>query len=167
MIKRNLLKSFLALPLVPLGQVVQAAATITDPAVSFTWAHSDAGLTCTLEASTRGWVAVGFNSERRLKGTRFVMAARTGDRVRVEEYIARVPARERVAALGLAPAVTEAVLTHIPGGSRLRVTFSERFRDQPALSLAPGRTTHLMLAWSHETDFDHHSAWRAHYDITL
>ncbi|MGC3938806.1 hypothetical protein ACOTTU_13465 [Roseobacter sp. EG26] len=167
MLKRTLLKSICALPLWSWPEMSGAAGQITERDVSFDWRHTRDRLVCTFHAPTCGWLAVGFNAERTLKGTRFVIAARADDTLLVEEHIAIVPGHDPVEKLGLSRAVTRAEVVHTPGGSQLRFAYPLTFPDQPRLSLAPKMATHLLLAWSQDTDFDHHSAWRKHYDITL
>ncbi|WP_263846076.1 DOMON domain-containing protein [Roseobacter sinensis] len=162
-----MLKSICALPLLPWAGAARAAGQIIDGDVSFDWHHTHERLTCALRAPTKGWLAVGFNADKTLKGTRFVMAALAKGVERVEDRIAVVPTHAQVETLGLSSALTDTEITHTQGGSILRFSYPVTFRDQPRLSLAPDSTVHLMLAWSQDTDFDHHSAWRKHYDITL
>ncbi|MEL6678417.1 MAG: hypothetical protein AAFQ51_06895 [Pseudomonadota bacterium] len=162
--KRTLLKSLCALPALGWAGHARADGRIAVDDVSFDWHHTGDALTSTLTAPTRGWVAVGFNGARRLEGTRFVIAERADGVPRFAERIAVVPTHEPVEAFGLTRALHGAELRHIPGGSRLTFSYPT---DLPGLALAPGSATHLMLAWSHAPEFDHHSAWRRHLDITL
>jgi len=130
--------------------------------VVFSWAHDADRVRMALAIATAGWIAVGFNDRRTLAGTRFVIAsAITG---RIEERIARVPDHAPIAALGIAPAIAEAAVAFESGRSVLRFAMPHRLSSQ---SLAPGSAVHLMLAWSPETDFAHHSAWRRHVDVVL
>jgi hypothetical protein len=39
--------------------------------------------------------------------------------------------------------------------------------DPSDVMLVAGSPTHLVLAWSHESDFDHHSADRGAADVLL
>jgi hypothetical protein len=39
--------------------------------------------------------------------------------------------------------------------------------DPSDVTLVPGSPTHLVLAWSHESDFDHHSADRDAVNVLL
>lgn len=133
----------------------------------FNWHHEGSSLTGSYSAPTPGWVAVGFNERRELQNTHFIIAAVSTNPVRIEEHVALVPEHREVSALGVAPALVRAGGTYRGGTSNLEFSLPHRFPGRPGLSLAPGGGVHLMLAWSHEPDFGHHSAWRQHFDITL
>ena len=140
---------------------------IVDGEVAFSWKHEADRLFGELSAPTAGWIAVGFNERRTLKGTRFVIAAVSMSPIRAEEHIALVPDHRNVSALGLSPALNHVSGSYSQGLSRLEFSLPHQFRGRPALRLAPGASPHLMLAWSQDTDFTHHSAWRRHYDVQL
>lgn len=143
-----------------------AGKTLSAGQMEISWHNANGRLHVRLSARTRGWIAVGFNSKRDLKGTRFVIASVAGP-LRAEEHIAQVPAHKEVTALGLAPALQDVQGQYKAPLSHLSFSLPETFPDQPNLALAPGAEVYLMLAWSHEPDFDHHSAWRQHFDVTL
>lgn len=140
---------------------------ISDAGVTFSWTHDSDRLRCMISAPTRGWIAAGFNETSGLRGTRFVMAAVSIRPMRVSERIALVPDHREITAHGGVPALRDADGSYEEGRSRLSFSLPHKFEDRPALSLRPGSHAHLMLAWSHETEFDHHSAWRRHFPITL
>lgn len=131
--------------------------------MDFRWIHRDERLHCTLSGKTEGWIAVGFNAARPLANTRFVIAS-AGGSLRIEEHIALVPDHRSVEALGIAPALAATSGQYAYGMSLVAFSLPQQLPD---LNLASGVRTHLMLAWSHHADFDHHSAWRKHFDITL
>ena len=133
--------------------------------VTFHWQHRDGQLWANLAAPTSGWIAVGFNDTPTLQGTRFVIAAVSHSPIRVEEHIALVPEHREVSTLGLPPAILTSHGFYQYGVSRLEFALPEVIPQ--SLDLRPGTNTHLMLAWSQEIDFDHHSAWRRHFNITL
>lgn len=141
--------------------------TIRPDGVSFSWRHEDERLFARLEAPTQGWIAAGFNDEPSLKNTRFVIAAPSQAPLRAEDHIALVPDHRNVVDLGLSPAVSDIAGTTTSKGSALEFSLPHRFGERPTLTLGPGSRTYLMLAFSHEADFAHHSAWRRHFTITL
>jgi hypothetical protein len=154
------------------GALVSRAAaetgkTVADDGVRFAWSHRGGRLHAILEAPTRGWIAAGFNAAATLEGTRFVIAAVALARIVAEEHIALVPDHKRVELLGGAPALRDVEGAFATGVSRLRFSLPEAVPGPHPLDLGPGRRTHLMLAWSMAPEFDHHSAWRRHYDVTL
>lgn len=131
------------------------------------WSHSDGQLHVRFDAPTKGWIAVGFNENRRLKGTHFVIAAADGRIVRIEEHVALVPDHKAVRDLGIPPALGNASVSLKENRSYLAFSLPHALPHRPELPLTPGSRVHMMLAWSHSPDFDHHSAWRRHVDIVL
>ncbi len=129
--------------------------------------HEEGRLTSRFTAPTRGWIAVGFNNQRRLKGTRFVIGAMRDGGFYAEEHIAVVPDHPRVQDLGLQSAVER--VSGAASGNQTTMQFSlpHLFADSENPTLLSGTSSYLMLAWSHETDFGHHSAWRKHFLIEL
>lgn len=143
------------------------ARSVTQDDVTFSWRHDNTSLIGTLSAPTKGWIAVGFNEKPELKNTRFIMAATSLAPIRAEEHIARVPDHTSVTELGLKPALKLAQGSYADGRSHLEFQISQKITGRPALSLAPGSRVHVMLAWSQAVAFDHHSAWRKHFPLTL
>lgn len=140
---------------------------VEDSGVKFQWHHKDGRLFGTLSAPTTGWIAVGFNETSGLNNMRFIMAAVSTKPIRVEEHLTRSPRHTNVKELGIASSLADVGGNWDENHSTLNFSLSHIFAGRPSLTLSPGEKTHLMLAWSHETDFDHHSAWRRHYPITL
>ncbi len=174
MTKREFLKtSMAALGGAALSRVSASAAqhedprSIVDAGVTFRWRHEAGRLHATLAAPTPGWIAAGFNEARTLSNTRFVIAAVSTAPIRVEEHIALVPDHQEVGRLGLPRAITDVSGYYDSGLSHLAFSLPQNFPERPSLRLSPGSKTYLMLAWSDEPDFDHHSAWRRHYDLIL
>lgn len=111
-------------------------------------------VTAHLAAPGTGWVAVGFNDRPGLAGARLFMARVRGGEVEVEEHMAQPPRHARV---------DGARVTAIAGreiGGRTVVAF--RFPLEGRLRLQPGRSIHVILAYSESDDFNHHSRVRRH-----
>jgi len=140
---------------------------IVDAGVEFTWRHEADRVRGTLTAPTAGWIAVGFNESPSLRNTWFVIATVSTSPIRAEEHIALVPAHKKIEDLGLEPGLAHVSGYYRDGRSRLEFSLPHTRPKRPSLRLDPGAGVHLMLAWSHETAFDHHSAWRRHYDTVL
>ncbi|MFK8032602.1 MAG: hypothetical protein AB8B94_00540 [Hyphomicrobiales bacterium] len=148
------------------------AMQVEDAGTRFQWYHKDGQLIGKLSAPTDGWIAVGFNDAPTLRNTRFVIAVTAGSSVRAEEHIALVPDHRQVTELGFASALMMVSGSYENGRSHLSFSLLHQIQNQmgtgqPALSLSPGSKVHLMLAWSRAPEFNHHSAWRKHFNITL
>ncbi len=126
---------------------------------AFVWRHEGETIACGFEAPAEGWLAVGFNVVRDLRGTRFVIAATPPPRI--EERLARVPDHIPVAT----PMLISAKVAR--SGHRTSLSFTWPHEIAGGMSLAPGTHAHVMLAWSRSVDFAHHSAWRRHFDVVL
>ncbi len=135
--------------------------------VTLTLTHHGARLHGELTAPTRGWLAAGFNLAAQLRDTRFMIAATCVAYQRFEEHIAVVPQHHSVVSLGLTPNLADTSGDCDKRTSTARFSFPDQFPDGPPLCLAPGTRVQVMLAWSHEPDFDHHSAWRRHVEVEL
>jgi hypothetical protein len=140
---------------------------IGDAGVTFEWRHEDGILVGLLTAPTAGWIAVGFNETPDLRNTRMVMAAVSVSPIRVEEHVALVPDHRPVGQLGQPPIVTQADGAYADSLSTLAFAVTHDVPGRPSLRLSEGANVGVMLAWSHEPDFDHHSAWRRHFPVTL
>lgn len=141
--------------------------SVADDGVTFTWHHQAGRLRGTLSAPSAGWIAVGFNEARSLRNTWFVIASVASKPMRVEEHIALVPDHRNIEDLGITPSIDHVSGFYREGRSQLEFSLPHALPKRPALRLEPGTKIHMMLAWSHEPDFNHHSAWRRHYDLVL
>ena len=152
----------------PMAAGADGERTIALGDMEFSWHHRATRLFGRLSAPGTGWLAVGFNEDRTLRGTRFVIAAVAGGPPRAEVHIALPPDHRPVADVTGHPAD----LRDLDGGfdhgrSKLSFSLPHRSADGAAPDLSPGQWVHLMLAWSHAPEFDHHSAWRGHTDVVL
>ena len=134
--------------------------------VEFSWALEDERLLhgC-LRARTRGWVTVGFNTQPTLDGARLVMGRVVAGNPEIEVHRAQPPRHARIAGADRA--------VRVAGGAQeadfARVCFAMPLGpiDPADVTLVAGAMTHLALAWSHEPDFDHHSADRGAVNVPL
>ena len=143
------------------------AGSIAEGGMTFTWTHAGERLRGTLAAPTRGWLAVGFNDARTLEGTRFVIAAVAGAPPVAEVHVALVPEHPPIEALGGRSGLADVAGVFAGGMSRATFSLPEVGGAPYAADLRAGARTHLMLAWSHGSEFEHHSAWRGHFDVVL
>ena len=122
---------------------------------------------CTFTAPTQGWLAVGFNNEERLRDTRFVIGAMIGESFHFEEHVAQVSDHARVQDAGLVVTADDVSGARVGDGTIMRFSMPMTFPDSNRSITSPKNTTYVMRAWSHHTDFDHHSAWRRHALISI
>ena len=166
--RRLLLVSAALGAVAPITAGAEGARTIALGGMEFAWRHRAGRLHGHLSAPGTGWLAVGFNETRTLKGTRFVIAAVADGRTRAELHVALPPDHRPVEDVTGHPADLRDLDGRFEDGrSWLSFSLPHRSPDRMGLELSPGLSIHLMLAWSHAPDFDHHSAWRGHADVVL
>ncbi len=146
---------------------VAAPSSVSAAGVQFSWSVQGETLHGCMSAATSGWVVVGFNTRATLEGARLVMGRITAGRAHAEVHIAQPPRHlHRRTPEGLER------VSQVSGrqsGGRTHVCFTMPLgrADAEDVALVKGSPVHLILAWSHETDFDHHSAQRDSLDVTL
>lgn len=119
-------------------------------------------------APTTGWVAIGFNTTPELTGTNLFMGAVANDKVRVDDrYILNPGNHKSIKELGGLEAVT-----HINGAESddktiIQFSLPAQAVDQYHINLEKGQSIHLLMAYSREDDFSHHSIMRTTTKIIL
>ncbi|MCB9676349.1 MAG: hypothetical protein H6737_14595 [Alphaproteobacteria bacterium] len=137
------------------------AGSVHGGGVDFAWVVEDGVLTGEASAATAGWVCVGFGARPGLAGSVLVMGAHGPQGSVVEEHVAQPPRHPRRVDLGEPPGLLEGRAEERDG----RTTVRFRWALDPALRV--GEPVYLTLAWSHEDDFDHHSARRVEVEAVL
>ena len=131
------------------------------------WRFEADALVVAVASPGPGWVAVGFHDQPQLAGSRLVMASVAADAqgapaVRVEEHVPAPPHH---------PRRTRGALPTARSGSgpptRVEVSVPLDPEVPELVVLRPGARVWLVLAWSREPDFDHHSARRTGLWVTL
>lgn len=140
---------------------------IAEDGIGFSLAQNTAGLRVCFFAPTDGWLAVGFNNQADLAGTRFLISALENNVLRHAEHIARQPAHEPIERLGGNTEFFSITMSQTGSGSALIFSVPRNIAPPFPLDLSLGATATLMLAYSTDTDFTHHSTWRRHFPLTL
>jgi len=143
--------------------------TITEQGMTVSWQFSDDCIHFTLEAPTLGWVAIGFNESPDLSDTYLIMGRVNDQAVSVwEHYVYRPGDYTPFSVIGEDTQIFEANGEEKNGKTRIRFKLplsssSSRYRKP----IAPGSQYHLLMAYSREDDFQHHSMMRTTVHITL
>lgn len=136
--------------------------------MKFEWRFDEGKLVCKLTAPANGWLAVGFNTKKGLANTNLVMAAVVNGQTTISDrYILGAGDHREVVALGGTSAVT--LLKGDEAGAHTSVHFEMNLvsLDDWHHVLEEGSSIHLLMAYSLEDDFQHHSIMREHLEITL
>jgi hypothetical protein len=113
-----------------------------------------------VEAATTGWIAVGFSPRAELAGTRLVMVRVVGGHAHAEMHIAEPPQHHHRRRADGTEWVREVTGQQANGVTQVCFTIPLRTDAVGDTALHPGQAVHMVLAWSHEPDFNHHSAQR-------
>lgn len=130
---------------------------VQDADVTFRWTVEGDEVRAEMSAPTRGWVCAGISGVPGLDRSLLVMGAVIDGTARAEEHVAMPPRHPRRADLG--GRIGLLAFDGEEDDGRTTIRFTLRLVDD-GLVVLPGQTAYLTLAWSHEDDFQHHSARR-------
>ncbi len=146
----------------------EAQKTITAGGISFTYTIQEDKLECTLEAKTNGWIGVGFNDKNSIVNSDLLLFnIINGSASATDLYVKGIGNPVKDSSLGGSNTIE--LLDSIEKNGITRVMFSI-----PLESGDPFDFTHrlnksywLILAFSIEDDFSHHSRVRKHVPFKL
>jgi hypothetical protein len=132
------------------------------------WEWQDESLLMRLAAPTGGWLAVGFNLSNELSGTNLIMAAVAESKVRLSDRFIVAPGDHRsMADMGGIDGLVLMAGSEKDGQTSVLFRVPSAASDQFHFNLSPGKRFHLLMAYSLEDDFMHHSVMRTSIEITL
>lgn len=132
------------------------------------WHFQEKRIFFEMNAPTTGWVTIGFNTSKKIKGTYLVMGnVVKGSPNVVEHYTIAVGNYQPIEALG-----TESQVKNVQGNQNGKRTFLQFSLPVQPISkyqrnLNKGMSYTLLLAYSQEDDFQHHSIMRTSIHIML
>lgn len=130
--------------------------------------RSEERLHILMEAPTRGWIGIGFNESEELRGTYLLMGAVKGEKVIFEEHAVLSPGNYKTfRELGVKTSVEQAQGTEKDGYTAIRFELPIHSPTEHGKDLSAGTTYHLLMAFSREDDFQHHSMMRTSVPIKL
>ena len=145
--------------------------SITVEAMTLSWQFEFDQLRILLAAPTAGWLAVGFNTRPGLAQTWLIMGAvLPNHRVMIEEHaILRPGEHQPKTRLGLAERLHSRAGYQHQDITQLTFMLPVKAAEDDLYSydLIAGQSYHLLLAYSRETDFNHHSVMRTAFTLQL
>ena len=133
-----------------------------------TWEHVAERIHFEMEAPSAGWLAIGFNTRDQLAGTYLLMGAVKSGKTEVFEHYTKKPGTyPNFAEMGLESSVAQVMGEERRAYSRISFSLPVKAGNRYARDLSPGQTYYLLLAYSREDEFEHHSAMRTSVKITL
>jgi hypothetical protein len=136
--------------------------------MTFQWRFDKDHLQCYAIAPTKGWVAVGFNTKDQLSGTNLIMGAVEQDYVTVDDrFILKPGDHKSILELGGSEALVQREGKEENGITTISFCIPLSVNDKFHHDLQVGKDYYLLLAFSQEDDFQHHSIMRTTIKIKL
>ncbi len=151
----------------PMAQVSQTS-PITKNGMTVSWRFANDSIYITTTAPTTGWVTVGINTNKNLTGAYLLMGRIVKNKAEVVEHHTLVPGNYHpLKKLGATPLV-KVVSGHETHNSTtltyaIPCSAKGRYRHQ----LQQGMAYYMVMAYSRDDDFKHHSTMRTSLPITL
>lgn len=136
--------------------------------MTFEWAFDKGNLHCKATAPTTGWVAIGFNTKDELSGTNLIMGAVEQDFVTIDDrFIVKPGSHKSITELGGSEALTQRAGHELSNNTTISFSIPLSVNDKFHHDLHEGREYYVLMAFSREDDFQHHSMMRTTIKIKL
>ena len=142
--------------------------SITKNGLTVSWSYTTDRIFFSIEAPTNGWVAIGFNQKEELSDTYLIMGSIVQNNVQVVEHYVLEPGNYKpITDLGASSKVTEISGTETKGKTKILFSVPIRSQNKFRKNLRPESVYSLLIAYSMEDDFMHHSRMRTSLKIQL
>jgi hypothetical protein len=141
---------------------------IVEKEIQFSWKFENHFLQIELESKSAGWFAVGFNESSDLKGTKLFMASIDRGKLNLSErQIIDIGIHKSLTELGLIEEKTIIDFSETKNRKYLKFKIPVKSKNQFSKDFQSGKVFHILLAYSLENDFSHHSIYRTSVKIVL
>lgn len=142
--------------------------TVTKNGMKVSWRIKGARIYFEMDAPTYGWVAIGLHTKDQLVGNNLIMGAVVDGTLKLEDqYIQSIGAHPTVKQLGGKDLLRDGVGKETTKHTSIGFSLPLQPNDQYHLDLEENKTYYLLMAYSTEDDFQHHSRMRTTISITL
>lgn len=132
------------------------------------WEINESQLAIKMFAPTDGWIAIGFNTKDGLINTNLIMACVKNGQVLIEDQFIKSPGSHiKVTDLGGNDQTSRHSGEETAKGTTISFEITQFALDQFHHHLKEGQKYHLLMAFSREDDFQHHSMMRTSVEIIL
>jgi hypothetical protein len=136
--------------------------------MTFQWRFGKDHLQCKATAPTDGWVAIGFNTKDELSDTNLIMGAVEQDYVTIDDrFIVKPGDHKSIIELGGSEAIVQRVGAEENGKTSISFSIPLSVNDKFHHNLIEGKEYYVLMAFSQEDDFQHHSIMRTIIKIKL
>lgn len=132
------------------------------------WEEKGEYLEIEVSAPSQGWLAIGFNETEALAGTHLIMVAVKGEAVQLSDrFILKAGDHRALSELGIEEKLDLISGEENASGSRVSFRIPKHSQDDYHKNLLPASTFYMLMAYSREDDFRHHSMMRTSVKITI
>jgi hypothetical protein len=136
--------------------------------MTFRWRFDKEHLQCRVTAPTKGWVAIGFNAKDELSGTNLIMGAVEQDYVTIDDrFIVKPGDHKSITELGGSEAIVQRAGAEENGKTSISFSIPLSVNDKFHHNLVEGQEYYVLMAFSQEDDFQHHSIMRTTIKLKL
>ncbi|WP_248724155.1 DOMON domain-containing protein [Seonamhaeicola sp. ML3] len=142
--------------------------SITKNKMTVSWHFKNDRIHFEMAAPTSGWVTIGFNTKTGISGAYLLMGNVVKDKVNLVEYYTKSPGNyDPISKFGVNPQVE-----NIEGKEQFRKTTIRFSLPTTSISkyqkdLSEGMKYYMIMAYSQEDDFQHHSIMRTSVNVKL
>jgi hypothetical protein len=142
--------------------------TTTVNGMTFQWRFDKDHLQCRATAPTKGWVAIGFHTKDELRGTNLIMGAVEQGYVTIDDrFIVKPGDHQSIIELGGSEAVVQRTGKEENGTTSISFSIPVSVNDKFHHNLVEGKEYYVLMAFSQEDDFQHHSIMRTTIKLKL
>lgn len=132
------------------------------------WQYKNDRIHFEMSAPTDGWVTIGFNATSGTKGAYLLMGnIEKGKPKIVEHYTINPGNYKTISSLGETPQVNDVSGEATPNRSVLKFSVPIKAETQYQKDLSEGKEYTMIIAYSQEDDFQHHSIMRTSIHVKL
>ena len=132
------------------------------------WKIEQSQIICQMKAPTKGWVAIGINEQRGLKGTNLIMGNIINKHCTLSDrHIVEIGNHKPVESIGGRSHLHVLSAKELEGNTLIQFSVRMDASDDYHYHLWEGKPIKLLMAYSREDDFEHHSVMRTSVDIIL
>ena len=153
----------------------------TKQGMTVSWYHESNRIFFELKAATQGWVAIGFNPDKGLAGTYLLMARledkpigasfmagfRNGQAEVLEHFTTKPGEYHPLSHFGVTGQVDDISGMEINGTTTIKFSLPQTAESSYQKDLTKGLPYHMLIAYSRDDDFQHHSIMRTSQKIIL
>ncbi len=147
---------------------LQTPQKISQNGMEVLWYFEDDQIWIEMSGPTDGWIAIGFNEQQEITGNYLLMGRVVGQQAEVVEHVTLAPGKyQSIERLEGTVRVSSVSGQEKTGKTSLKFALPITALGQYRKDLKPASEYILLLAYSREDDFQHHSMMRTSIKVSL